>query len=42
VKRRFTLSATFFGAIIGAIWGFIDGLLGGVVIAWVYNKVAQK
>ncbi len=29
---------TFFGAIIGAVWGFIDGSIAGAIIAWVYNK----
>ena len=28
------------GAIIGAVWAFVDGLVAGVIIAWVYNKVA--
>ncbi len=25
------------GAIIGAIWAFVDGLVGGVILAWLYN-----
>jgi len=29
------------GAIIGAIWAFVDGLVAGVVVAWIYNMVAQ-
>ena len=29
------------GAIIGAIWAFVDGLVAGVVIAWVYNRIAK-
>lgn len=29
------------GAIIGTIWGFVDGYIAGVVIAWLYNKVAK-
>jgi hypothetical protein len=29
------------GAIIGAIWAFIDGLVAGVIIAWIYNMVAR-
>ena len=28
------------GAIIGAIWAFVDGFIAGIVIAWVYNFVA--
>jgi hypothetical protein len=26
------------GAIIGAFWAFLDGFIGGVIIALVYNK----
>ena len=29
------------GAIIGAIWAFIDGLVAGVVVAWLYNMLAK-
>ena len=29
------------GAFIGAIWGFIDGYIAGVVIAWIYNRIAK-
>ena len=29
------------GAIIGAIWAFVDGLVGGVIVAWIYNMVAK-
>lgn len=29
------------GAIIGAVWGFIDGYIAGIVIAWLYNKLAK-
>ncbi|NIP17910.1 MAG: hypothetical protein GWM87_06960 [Xanthomonadales bacterium] len=28
------------GSIIGAAWGFVDGLIGGAVLAWLYNKLA--
>ena len=27
----------FVGAIIGAVWGFIDMFVAGVVIGWIYN-----
>jgi hypothetical protein len=33
---------TFLGAVIGAIWAFIDGAIGGAIIAFVYNVVAKK
>lgn len=32
---------TVLGAVIGAIWAFIDGYIAGVVIAWLYNKLAK-
>lgn len=33
-------SASILGAIIGAIWAFIDGLVAGVIVGWIYNMVA--
>ena len=33
--------ATVFGSIIGAAWGFVDAGIGGVIIAWLYNKLAK-
>jgi hypothetical protein len=29
---------SFIGAIAGAVWGFVDGLILGVVVAWLYNR----
>ena len=26
------------GAIAGAVWGFVDGLILGVLVAWLYNR----
>jgi hypothetical protein len=34
-------AATIIGAIIGAVWAFVDGFIAGVVIAWIYNLVAK-
>jgi len=34
-------AATLIGSIIGGVWGFIDAFIGGVVIAWLYNKFSQ-
>ncbi|HTM63859.1 MAG TPA: bacteriophage holin [Gammaproteobacteria bacterium] len=31
---------TLIGTIIGTIWAFIDCFICGVIIAWVYNRVA--
>jgi hypothetical protein len=33
--------ASIVGAIVGAIWAFIDGFVAGVIIAWIYNLVAR-
>jgi hypothetical protein len=32
---------TFIGAIVGAIWAFVDGLIAGLVIGWLYNTMAK-
>lgn len=32
----------FVGAIIGAVWGFLDAGIGGVIIAWLYNLLVEK
>ncbi len=29
---------SFVGAIAGAVWGFADGLILGVLVAWLYNR----
>ena len=28
------------GSLIGLGWGLVDGLIGGAVIAWLYNKLS--
>jgi hypothetical protein len=33
-------AATWPGAFIGLAWAFVDGLIGGAVLAWLYNKIA--
>jgi hypothetical protein len=30
---------TLVGSIVGGIWGFLDGLVGGFIFAWLYNKL---
>jgi hypothetical protein len=35
--RGYTISPI--GSVIGLIWAFFDGLIGGVVFAWLYNKI---
>ncbi len=30
------------GSVIGLLWGFVDGLIGGALVAWLYNLVAAR
>lgn len=30
------------GSVIGLIWAFADGLVGGLVFAWLYNVLATR
>jgi len=32
---------TILGSLIGAVWGFADGAIGGILIAWLYNFFAK-
>ncbi len=34
--------ATFKGSYIGLAWGFADGFIAGVVVAWLYNFFSGK
>jgi hypothetical protein len=34
-------SLTPIGSMIGMVWGFFDGLIGGAVFAWLYNLLAK-
>jgi len=29
------------GSVIGLIYGFVDGLIGGAIFAWLYNRLAK-
>ena len=40
VYRGYNISAM--GSLIGLVWGFVDGLIGGFVFAWLYNRFASK
>ncbi|MCH8028024.1 MAG: bacteriophage holin [candidate division Zixibacteria bacterium] len=40
VYRGFEISAV--GSLIGLVWGFLDGLIGGFIFAWLYNKFATQ
>ena len=39
VYRGYSISAM--GSLIGLAWGFCDGLVGGVVFAWLYNLIKR-
>ena len=30
------------GSTIGLLWGFVDGLIGGAVFAWLYNMIVSR
>jgi hypothetical protein len=34
-------TVTMGGAFIGLVYGFFDGLIGGFIFAWLYNKLAK-
>jgi hypothetical protein len=33
-------SYSYAGAVVGGIWGLVDGLICGFVFAWLYNKLS--
>jgi hypothetical protein len=33
---------TFSGSLIGAVWAFFDGLIGGAVFAWLYDCLGSR
>ena len=35
-------ASTFWGGIIGGVWAFFDGAIGGAIIALIYNAFAGK
>lgn len=30
------------GSLIGLAWGFVDGVIGGGLLAWLYNKLSKN
>lgn len=40
VYRGYTISPM--GSLIGTVWAFFDGLVGGLVFAWLYNLLAPR
>ncbi|KPJ61587.1 MAG: hypothetical protein AMJ46_00315 [Latescibacteria bacterium DG_63] len=35
-------SITPIGSIIGLVWAFFDGLVGGAILAWLYNTLVTR
>jgi len=35
-------SISYAGAVIGLCWGFVNGFIGGVLIAWFYNLFCKE
>lgn len=35
-------SITPIGSLIGFVWGLLDGAAGGLVFAWLYNRLADR
>ena len=40
VYRGYSIS--FIGSCIGFLWAFVDGIVGGAIFAWIYNKLSTK
>ena len=38
--RGYTISPL--GSVIGLVWAFFDGLIGGALFAWLYNLLAKR
>jgi hypothetical protein len=38
IYRGYTVTPV--GSFIGLVWAFPDGLVGGAIFAWLYNKIA--
>jgi hypothetical protein len=39
IYQGYAISLT--GSVIGLIYGFLDGLVGGALIGWIYNRIAK-
>lgn len=40
VYRGYNISVA--GSFIGLVWGVVDGFVGGVVFAWLYNLLSRR
>jgi len=39
IYRGYSISPT--GSLIGLVWALADGLVGGMIFAWLYNKLVR-
>ena len=40
IYRGYNIS--FVGSLLGLVWGFFDGLIGGALFAWLYNALVAR
>lgn len=40
IYRGYDISPS--GSVIGLLWGFADGMVGGAVFAWLYNSIVKS
>lgn len=40
IYRGYTISPI--GSLVGMVWGFFDGLIGGALVAWLYNLLLLR
>jgi hypothetical protein len=40
IYRGYSISPA--GSVYGLVWGFFDGLIGGAILAWLYNFLAAR
>ncbi len=40
IYRGYSISAM--GSVIGLVWALADGLIGGVIFAWLYNLISAR
>ena len=38
----FGYKISYLGAVVGLAYGFVTGLIGGAVLAWLYNRLARQ
>lgn len=40
IYRGYNLTVA--GSLIGAVWAFFDGLVGGAIFAWLYDRIGER